>query len=118
MRTVNGSAIVELRRQKGMDQKTLAEKANINASVLSRLERNLQADFHISVIVQIAEVLEVSVDSLLNREYAAGDHVIHPDWLVIIEQIQKQPPRIQKQAASIMRGYLQSLDDFADEEQI
>ncbi len=113
MNVVNGKAIINLRKQKGMDQKTLAEKANINASVLSRLERNLQSDFHVSVVVQIADVLEVSVDNLINRNYSESERPIQVDWQLIVEEMQKQPPRIQKQAAYIMKGYLETLkDDF------
>ena len=113
MNVVNGEAIANLRKQKGMDQKTLAEKANVNASVLSRLERNLQSDFHASIVVQIADVLEVSVDSILNRNYSQDENPTQIDWQLVIEEMQKQPLDIQKQAAYIMKGYLQTLkDDF------
>jgi transcriptional regulator with XRE-family HTH domain len=114
MHVVNGSAIVKLRNQKGMDQKTLAEKAGIHASVLSRLERNLQTDFHISVVVQIADVLEVTVDSLINRDYSPEQGEPHPDWQMIIQQMQNQPLKIQKQAAAIMQGYLSSLEELQE----
>jgi transcriptional regulator with XRE-family HTH domain len=110
---INGTMIVELRRSRGWDQKTLANVSGVDAGVISRLERNLQSDFKISVVLAVAKALEVSVDTLLNY-VPSEDDVVTPEWEVICAAIAKYPPRIQKQAAAIMQGYLSSLREDAD----
>src|SRR5258708_38169293 len=70
---VNGDKIAELRRQRGWGQRDLAAEAQIDPSVISRLERNLQDDCMLSIVIAIAEALGVTVDELLSK----GQHATY-----------------------------------------
>lgn len=114
MNLVNGQAIVKLRQQKGWDQKTLAHEAGVDASVLSRLERNMQPDFKLSVLIAIAEALGVSLDSLLYSTKNV-EVILEPELRIAFEQLSQLSPRLQRQAAAIMNGYLSSLAEMEKE---
>jgi len=60
-----GETICSLRKEKGMTQKELAEKMNVTDKAVSKWERNLSCP-DINSIPALAEVLDVSVDVLLN----------------------------------------------------
>ncbi|MFP7469974.1 helix-turn-helix transcriptional regulator [Niallia taxi] len=61
-----GERIAFLRESKGIKQKELAEKADINASVMNRIEKGSRP-LNDNEIVNIAKILEVSTDYLLGR---------------------------------------------------
>ena len=106
---IKNSRIVELRLQKKWDQKQLAQEARVAQSVISRLERGLQADFKISVIAAVAKALGVSVDSLLTNPYQADTGEIAIELREVMIELSNQPKSIQRQAAGILRGYVATL---------
>lgn len=108
---VNGDKIAELRRQQGLGLRELALKAQVDHSVISRLERNLQQDCMLSVIVAIALALGVAVDDLLRHGQQATNRKLTPEFQAIINELAEQPPKIQRQSAGILRGYLLTLDE-------
>lgn len=59
-----GDMICNLRKEQGMTQKELAEKMNVTDKAVSKWERNLSCP-DINSIPKLAEILGVSVDSLL-----------------------------------------------------
>ncbi|MFP9128516.1 helix-turn-helix domain-containing protein [Niallia sp. BSM11] len=61
-----GERIAFLRENKGMKQKELAEKADINTSVMNRIEKGTRP-LTDNEIVKISKILEVSTDYLLGR---------------------------------------------------
>lgn len=65
---IDGQKIVELRKLRNWEQQDLAKVAGITSSVVSRLERNLQSDCKLSVIVAISKALDVPVESLFKIE--------------------------------------------------
>ena len=109
MGIINNSKIVELRLQKKWEQKQLAEEAGVAQSVISRLEQGLQADFKISVIAAVAKALGVSVDSLLALPYQPDTGEIAVELAEVANELSKHPKPIQRQAAGILRGYLETL---------
>ena len=107
---LNISKIAELRKQKGWDQQTLANQAGVDPSLISRLERGLQGDFKLSVVVSIAKALEVSVDSILESKYHIKEPIFEPELTVILNQLGKKPGKIQLQVAAMLKGYLNYVD--------
>ncbi|MBN6887774.1 transcriptional regulator with XRE-family HTH domain [Cytobacillus horneckiae] len=62
-----GERIVLLRERKGWKQKDLADKVNINVSVMNRIEKGTRPLTDIEII-NISNALEVSTDHLLKGE--------------------------------------------------
>lgn len=60
-----GEIISSLRKEKGMTQNDLAQKLNVTDKAVSKWERNLSCP-DINSIPKLAEVLEVSVEELLD----------------------------------------------------
>lgn len=67
-----GSFIKELRRERGMTQKQLADRLNITDRAVSKWERGLSAP-DIALLEPLAELLGVSVTELLKGERKPGD---------------------------------------------
>jgi transcriptional regulator with XRE-family HTH domain len=61
-----GERIVLLREKKGWKQKDLADKVNLNVSVMNRIEKGTRP-LTDSEIVRIADALDVSTEYLLGR---------------------------------------------------
>lgn len=62
-----GEIISTLRKGKGMTQKDLADKLNITDKAVSKWERNI-AFPDTATIPKLAEILEVSVEDLMNAK--------------------------------------------------
>lgn len=59
-----GSDIYDIRKEKGLTQKKLAEEAEVSISTISRIE-NGSEEIDIKTLVKIANILDVSVGELL-----------------------------------------------------
>ena len=62
-----GETIASLRKQKGMTQNELAEKMNVTDKAVSKWERDLSCP-DINTISKLADILDVSVDELLQAK--------------------------------------------------
>lgn len=60
-----GEMIADLRRERGMTQKDLADKMSVTDKAVSKWERNLSCP-DVNSIPRLAEVLGVSVEELMN----------------------------------------------------
>lgn len=61
-----GQAIQKYRRQKGLTQEQLADRASISISYLTKIEASgCDQPFSLEVLLDIQEVLEVSIHKLL-----------------------------------------------------
>ena len=109
-RLIEGEKIATLRIAKKWTQQELAEHSGVNGSVISRLERNLQADFKLSVVLSIANVLETTIDNLLveSPQFEAGH--FEPELEAALQVLRQQSPRAQKQIASIIMAYISTQD--------
>jgi transcriptional regulator with XRE-family HTH domain len=96
-----------------MGQYELAEAAQINASVISRMERELQADFKLSVVVAIAQALGVHVDELLISHQKTEEikQNFVPELETTLIELRKQPATIQRQAAGVIKGLISTIQE-------
>ena len=80
-----GEKIKQLRLQKRLSLTELSEKAGVSKSYLSTIERNLQQNPSVQFLEKIADVLGVSVLSLIHD---ADDPYewLDPDWVELIEE--------------------------------
>lgn len=62
-----GEIISTLRKEKGMTQKELADKLNITDKAVSKWERDISLP-DTATIPKLAEILEVSVEELMNAK--------------------------------------------------
>ena len=62
-----GETISSLRKKKGLTQNELAEKMNVTDKAVSKWERDLSCP-DVNTISRLAEVLDVSVEELLNAK--------------------------------------------------
>ena len=83
-----GKKIAEIRRGRGYSLSELAEKANISKSYLSNIERNLNQNPSIQVLIKIAQVLQVDLDELLEGEKTQDTKILlEKEWLEFINEL-------------------------------
>lgn len=66
-----GKRIVSLRESKGWTQRELANRVNLNVSVMNRIEAN-ERPVKDNELLQLANVLDVSTDYLLGRSNSSA----------------------------------------------
>lgn len=103
-----GTTLRLLRERHGWDQQTLAHHAGIDASVISRLERGLQTDFKVSVLITLARTLSVSLDILLDHPAASPPPLI-AELELVLPDLARLAPAQQRQVAAILRSYLSTI---------
>jgi len=85
--TSMGEIISTLRKEKGMTQKDLADKLGITDKAVSKWERNLSFP-DTATIPKLAEILEVSVEELMNVKTApASEHRNTENMLTLILKV-------------------------------
>lgn len=82
-----GSNINTIRRKKGLSLSELAEKAEISKSYLSNIERNLNDNPSIQVLVKIAQVLNVDIRTLVDIN--SSNKVLDREWVDFIEELRR-----------------------------
>lgn len=70
-----GQTLKEIRRQKGVSQRELAEKVGIDFSYISKVENDRMAPPAAETIQKICEVLGVSVELLLSKSGKITDEI-------------------------------------------
>jgi XRE family transcriptional regulator of biofilm formation len=87
-----GEKIKKLRESKGLSLSECAERAGVAKSYLSTIERGLRSNPSIQFIEKIADVLHVSVTSLINEEtpledmLAKANEELDQDWLDLVKE--------------------------------
>lgn len=107
---LNIEKITQLRKNCGWEQGELAQIANVNPSVISRLERGLQDDFKLSVIVKIANALDVPVDDLLDKSDTENPYELSPELNSAINRLRRHSLIVQNRIAGMISGYLAILE--------
>ena len=64
----------------------LAEKANVAKSYLSSIERDLQTNPSIQFIEKISNVLDVSVNDIINEKEPQNPDALDDEWLKIVKE--------------------------------
>src|SRR5699024_12442109 len=80
-----GEKIKTLRQEQNLSISELADKAGVAKSYLSSIERNIQTNPSIQFIEKISQVLNVSVNDLIN-EYPLNDEELDDEWLEIVKE--------------------------------
>lgn len=70
-----GSLIFQLRKEKGMTQKQLADRMNISDKTISKWERG-QGCPDISLLPELAEILDINISDILSGEIISNDLII------------------------------------------
>ena len=82
MKTI-GEMISSLRKEKGMTQNELAEKMNVTDKAVSKWERDLSCP-DINTISKLANILDVSVDELLQAKKKENSNTKLKDLINLI----------------------------------
>ncbi len=108
---LNTQALRALRDVRGWDQQTLAQRAGVDPSVISRLERGLQDDMRVSVLVALARTFQVSTDLLLVDPGVSP--AMSADLSAAVVTLGQLSPAQQHQVAALLRAYMANLPDAA-----
>ncbi|MFG6149950.1 helix-turn-helix domain-containing protein [Halobacillus sp. B23F22_1] len=86
-----GTTIHKIRRGKGLSLSELAKQANTSKSNLSNIERNVNKNPSITLVIKIAEVLDVDVYDLLNseRQMTKLPPLIEYEWVQFVYDLKK-----------------------------
>ncbi|MEH6944918.1 helix-turn-helix domain-containing protein [Bacillus sp. JJ722] len=82
-----GKKIMELRKRRGYTLSMLAEKTNISKSYLSNIERNLNKNPSLNILLKIANVLNVEVKTLLKPNSTDECVKIEKEWVDFINEL-------------------------------
>jgi transcriptional regulator with XRE-family HTH domain len=107
---INAAKIVAYRKGKNWNQSELAKAAQVDVSIISRVERGLQTDGALSTFAAIARALNTTVDDLLIDSQEITAETTHFELQEVILELLKKPLYVQRQAAGILRGYLSTLN--------
>ena len=109
---INVDKLRSLRAVRGWDQRTLAERADVDRSIISRIERGTQQDLKASVLVALARALDVPIDTLIVApERSAETAQLSAELSAVVESLAPLSPAQQRQVAAILRGYLATLSE-------
>lgn len=86
MKNLIGEKIKQLRKEKRMTISELAEKAGVAKSYLSSIERNLQSNPSIQFIEKISQVLDVSVNDIINDDNSILESDLDSEWMKIVKE--------------------------------
>ncbi|MFD1607802.1 helix-turn-helix domain-containing protein [Oceanobacillus luteolus] len=81
-----GEKIKKLRQEKRMSISELAERAGVAKSYLSSIERNLQTNPSIQFIEKISQVLDVSVNDIINDNNSILESDLDSEWMKIVKE--------------------------------
>jgi transcriptional regulator with XRE-family HTH domain len=102
---INGQTLRAVREAKGWNQQALARHAGVDNSVISRLEREMQEDLKVSVLLALATALEVPVTDLLTFAQPQPGALV-PQLSALMAQVAALPDVPQRTIAAIIQGYL------------
>ena len=108
---IAGETLRALRETRGWDQQTLALRTGIDASVVSRLERGLQTDLKASVLIKLAQALDISLDALVGHQPGSTPAIVS-ELEILLPEIQRLPTIYQQHLAAIIRAYLVALPEL------
>ena len=84
-----GKRIREVRSNKHLTQEYLADATGVNVSHISNIELN-KVKVRLSLLVQICNALDVSMDYLLENEYHKPTSALENELLITIRDLPKE----------------------------
>ncbi|MBA9025666.1 helix-turn-helix domain-containing protein [Peribacillus huizhouensis] len=83
-----GENIVKIRKRRGYSLSKLAELTNISKSYLSNIERNLNKNPSLQIMLKIAAVLNVDLETLLKTD-KDEDTYIEKEWVDFVKELKE-----------------------------
>ena len=84
-----GKRIREVRSNKHLTQEYLADATGVNVSHISNIELN-KVKVSLSLLVQICNALDISMDYLLENEYHKPTSALETELLITIRDLPKE----------------------------
>lgn len=94
-----------LRRNRDWSQGQLAHKVGIDTQRISKYERGLSSP-SLDILVQIARVLEVSLDYLLTGKANDAERLKNAKLIERIEELEKLPGEYQETLISVLDSFI------------
>ncbi len=104
-----GKVISQLRIDRGLTQKELAEKMEISSTLITDYERG-KLRLHGEIIVKLADVLQVSADEILGRKTHSGKEDSANSLRIMkrVRNIESLPQYKQKIILQMIDAYVKS----------
>lgn len=99
-----GDRIAQLRKQHGLSQSELAQKAGVSRTIIGNYERSANTP-SIEVLVKLARVFNVSVDFLIGEGQLSA---LDRDLLKRIEDIEKLDPQTREHLFFLIDNVIQN----------
>ncbi|MEM9955029.1 MAG: helix-turn-helix transcriptional regulator [Chloroflexota bacterium] len=107
---IDGNKIAVLRKQKQMDQTELANQAGIAQSVVSRMERNMQVDYKLSVVIAVANALDVGIEDIVeNNIHLTQEDKLEPELKSLLRELPSLDGKSQRIIAKTMKTLIDAL---------
>ena len=100
-----GARIKEARNEKDLTQEQLAEKVGISTVYMGEIERDIKQP-SLSVLLDIAEALDVSVDYLLRDTVSSAKVYLNNE---LTQKLDKLTPKQRKTVIDLVDIYIKSL---------
>ena len=85
-----GKKISEIRKDRGFTLSELAERSNISKSYLSNIERDLNQNPSVEVVIKLANVLQVEIDTILSPILKQDNsQILEKEWIDFIKELKK-----------------------------
>ncbi|TGY95939.1 XRE family transcriptional regulator [Petralouisia muris] len=84
-----GQRIREIRNEKMLTQEYIAHAVDVNVSHISNIETN-KVKVSLTLLVRICNVLDTTIDYILENEYHSSDSVIEHELINIFREMEKE----------------------------
>lgn len=89
-----GKRVASLRKRRGLSQKALADKLQVNEDTVWKWENEVGGPPRLENFIALAEALDVSIDQLLRGEQAYASSLKKDFELVLAEKIAEMEARL------------------------
>lgn len=96
-----GQRIREIRNEKMLTQEYIANAVNVNVSHISNIETN-KVKVSLSLLVQICNVLDTTIDYILENEYCSSSSSIEHELLYIFKNMDKEKQKTLLRIAKVL----------------
>lgn len=96
-----GQRIREIRNEKKMTQEYIANAVNVNVSHISNIETN-KVKVSLTLLVHICNVLDTTIDYILENEYFSLDSIIERELIHIFKDMEKEKQEMLLRIAKIL----------------